>query len=283
MKPTAATGLLLMLATSASAQLSLLPQIGMERSRTTVNYNQLGNFAPVGVKTGLSASLRVDYRFKTGHGPFAGIATSPGIMELTFAQPSAALSGIKRNGPIQLRLEGGYQYTSRPIHFRSGSAKSSGQSRANRNSFGCGAEKKSFRQPSINVRIQPSLAFAWLPMAGSRLNVKTDSYVYRAGNYSKAIIPGLAFEFGRGRERLVNVGFYYTSPIGNNEVTRITNIENGKPITTTFSSGQASWAVRVGLPVKLGAHNKPVAHKQQQKKQCTYRCGSYRYHCIQKL
>jgi len=284
MKPAAATGLLLLLATSASAQFSLIPQVGMERSRTTVDYNQLGSFSPLGTRLGLSASLRLDYRFKMGHGPFAAITTGPGVMEWTFVNPSAAMSGPVRSGPIQWRLEAGYQYSSHPINLRNHSAKTTENTiKGSRSSFGCGASRKPFRQQALNMRIQPSLAFAWLPTAGKDLSNKSGSYVYRAGNYSTAIVPGLSIELGRGKERLMNLGFYYTAPLRSGEVSNISSVENGKPVSNSFTSDQSSWSLRIGLPVSLTHHKKSAAPKTEQKKQCTNRCESYRLHCVHKI
>ena len=282
MKPIAATGLLMLLASAASAQFSILPQVGMERTRTSVNYDHLGSVTPLGTKTGLSASLRFDYRFRGGHGPFAGIATSPGVMVWSFSNPSAALSSPKNTGPLQWRLEAGYQYSSRPLALGNRSAKASSSKSGNNKGFGCGAGRRPLKQPVLHMRIQPSVAFAWLLGARQDLSTKGGGYVYRAGNFNKAIVPGMAVELGRGRERLVNLGFYYTLPLVSDQTVRITSVQNGKPVTTSFSSAQHSWSLRIGLPVSLVTHKKPVT-RQQQKKDCSSRCGSYRIHCVQKL
>ena len=68
--------LFLLIGSAANSQLSLLPQIGFEQSRTKVQYNNKDIFKPF-AEGNIQASLRADYRFKKGHGPFVSIASSP--------------------------------------------------------------------------------------------------------------------------------------------------------------------------------------------------------------
>ena len=111
------TLLLLVCGTAAHAQLSLLPQIGLDNSRTSINLNNTV-FNPLGNEISPRASLRLDYKFKKGHGPFVGVATSPAVVQFSFADPNAALSQFKAAAAnLQLRFEGGYGYTTKPIQL----------------------------------------------------------------------------------------------------------------------------------------------------------------------
>src|SRR5215212_8822311 len=96
MKPAALVSMLLVLVASAvKAQLTLLPQIGFDRSKTSVQYNELSSFSPLGGKGNLKANLRLDYRFPKGHGPYASFGTAPAVVEFSFADPSNAMSNFK--------------------------------------------------------------------------------------------------------------------------------------------------------------------------------------------
>ncbi len=78
--------LFLLTGSAANSQFSLLPQIGFEQSRTKVQYNNQNFFKPF-AKDNIQASLRADYRFKKGHGPFVSIASSPATVNLNFTEP----------------------------------------------------------------------------------------------------------------------------------------------------------------------------------------------------
>ncbi len=56
--------LFLLIGSAANSQFTLLPQIGFEQSRTTVEYNEEDEFKPISTQGNLKASLRADYRFK---------------------------------------------------------------------------------------------------------------------------------------------------------------------------------------------------------------------------
>ena len=120
MKPAAFTGVLVLFATiSAKTQLSFLPQLGIDRTKTSVSNNNAPSFSPMGTQGNFKANLRADYRFKKGHGPYAGIGTAPGAVAFNFTDASNVSNGFTATqNALQLKLEGGYQYTSRPINFK---------------------------------------------------------------------------------------------------------------------------------------------------------------------
>ena len=93
MRSAAVTGVLLLLVgATASAQFSITPQVGFERAKTSINYNHLPSFSPIGWQGSLKAALRVYYRFKNGFGPYASIGSSPAVVAVSFASPSDSRS-----------------------------------------------------------------------------------------------------------------------------------------------------------------------------------------------
>src|SRR5687767_14489346 len=154
------TGLVAVFGYAASAQFSLLPQVGFENSRTNISYNNLNDFSPLGVKFSPQASLRMDYKFKKGHGPFLGVSSSRSLVSFSFSDPDNGMNIFNATtGDMQLRLEGGYQYSSKPIYFNknksqrssvsskssyyktSGQKKSCGTEYTSRSSSSCGKTK----------------------------------------------------------------------------------------------------------------------------------------------
>ena len=110
---------------AASAQFTIQPQIGIENFRTSLNYNNLPSFSPLGGKLSPQASVRLDYKFKQGHGPFLGIATSNSVVSFNFSDPETGRNVYKASAAdIQLRFEGGYQLTSKRIYFNKTGASS---------------------------------------------------------------------------------------------------------------------------------------------------------------
>jgi len=289
MKPAAFTGLLLLLGASASAQLTLLPQIGFESAKTTLRYNDMSNLSPLGAESMLKASLRMDYRFKSGHSPFISIGTSPSVVTQNFANPATALKTYNvSTGPLQWRLEAGYQYSSKPIQLgksKSGNEKAAAPEPQARHQCGsyshhcCGQNKSnpSKQMQNLSMRLQPSIGFAYKP-ASDNVSSSAGSYSYKAGNWNTAVTSSMGVEFDRGKERLMTVSLFYTKGLGNMGTETINWEVNGKPASSSFSSKAGSWGMVIGVPFNLAKTKKPAVKKVEHKPAYRGGCGSY-HHC----
>jgi len=69
MKPTLLITLLILMVSTASAQLSIVPQVGFENAATSFSVNDF-RYHPLTSEISPKATVRIDYRFKGGHGPF---------------------------------------------------------------------------------------------------------------------------------------------------------------------------------------------------------------------
>src|SRR5690348_6482540 len=97
---------------AANAQLTVLPQIGLENTRTKIFYNNLKSFAPLGAQSSAAMGVRVDYTFNKQHSPFLALSTSRSIAELNFSENANGTTFYQHTvGDYQLRIEGGYQYS----------------------------------------------------------------------------------------------------------------------------------------------------------------------------
>src|SRR6476659_7570146 len=91
---------------TTAQKLTLLPQAGIENSRTTVQYNGLASFLPAGEVLSPYLGVRMDYTFKQGHGLFAGIATSHSVVSFNFSDLETGMKAYHASpGDMKLRFE----------------------------------------------------------------------------------------------------------------------------------------------------------------------------------
>lgn len=307
------TGLFAVCGFAASAQLSLVPQVGFENSRTNISYNDLSEFSPLGVKFSPQASLRMDYKFKKGHGPFLGISSSRSLVSYSFTDPEYGMNIYTANaGDMQFRLEGGYQYSTKPIFFNKNKSnqnssrsyhnsyksqntkKSCGSEYTSRSSCGkaktesyssrCGSSSKANQNLAKKekgpwMKIQPSIGMAYIPSAMTDVVAKTQGgqtvYEYQAGNWKTGLIAGAGFEFGKNSHRLFTVNINYFNGIGNLDKQTLTTVSSGKTTTTYLQSDVSGWNMRIGIPFTLSKN--PAKQKSEQKTQKSEsKCGQYK-------
>src|SRR6478609_10144067 len=139
---------------TANSQFTILPQAGFENSNTKISYNNLPYFSPL-AQLQPKFSLRADYKFKNGFGPFAGISTSRSSVSYSFTDPEKGMTEYNATmGNTQAQLQAGLQYTAKPIFFKKHTSTSPKaetttsnhsyySSRCGHYSSGCGAKKSS--------------------------------------------------------------------------------------------------------------------------------------------
>jgi hypothetical protein len=276
-----------------SQRFSLLPQVGFENSKTKISYNDLGSFSPTGVKFSPQASLRLNYSSKQGHGFFLGVASSRSIVSFSFTDPETARNNfMATTGNMQLRLEGGYQFNTKPISLGT-SKQSSANSTEKRNcssnsSHCCSRNSNKAKENAVSknrnswVRIQPSVGMAFIPAVKNDIVTKTQggqtTYQYNAGNWNTALIAGAGFEFGKGSTRQFTISVNYFKGLGNLDEKTISSVSGGKTVTSTFESATSGWNLKAGIPFTLKGKNKTERKTEHRKSGC----GQYRvmYRCI---
>jgi len=266
-----------------SAQLSIVPQWGIESSKTTLSYNNSPSYSPLGIKLSPHASVRVDYKFKKVHGPFVGLATTRSAVNYTFSNPETGKTNYTAfRDNKQLRLEAGYQVSTKPIYFNKSSSKNksaniSPEKYTSKRSCGesytrshCGSKAFKTTAPSSHsaatsknnnkgswVSIQPSAGMAFIPTASAaeiatKNNGTINSYEYNAGNWKSAVVAGAGFTFGKNHQEKLVVSINYLRGIGNLQTKNITTTLDSKPTTTYISSTASNWNLRIGIPFSFG-------------------------------
>src|SRR6187549_3137635 len=313
MRSLALSGLFIVSALAMNGQkLSLTPQVGFENSKTSVNYNNLGSFVPLGGEFNPQVSLRLDYKFKQGFGPYIGASTSRSGVLYGFNDIENGMSSyVATKANMQLRMEAGYQYTTKPIFFNkskqstsTSKTKSSGKSSCGSYSYrsSCSRSyssrlshcqnKSSATKKAENknkggwVRLQPSMGIGYIAAPKTDIVTKTGggqtAYEYRAGNWNTAFLTGMGFEFGRNKQRLLNVSINYFKGIGNMNPQTVSNESGIKTSYATLESKASGWNMRVGVPFTL-ADKKSGKQKSANKTKKTGCCDKtrieYKYRC----
>lgn len=305
------TFLLIVFSYASNAQFKIQPQIGLESSTTTINYNEVS--IPSGMQFSPKLGLRAEYQIKKGHGVFAGISTSAPTVDFNFsALPAGAGTYNTSRENLQVRFEGGYQFSTKPISLSK--PKAASQATSSRN-FGygdmgsrgscirkmsCGRQsamkqcgKNSSRTVAKNsgsyLRIIPSAGFAFIPSQPSEIETKSPgsatTHTYKAGAWNTAFITGAGFEFGSNRQAKYIVSVNYLKGLGNMDTKTVNSVTNGKSVATSVSSNASAWSISLGVPISL-SKKKPqpkyqmerIYHHEKivEKYQYRGRCGQYK-------
>ena len=246
---------------ATNAQLSVTPRVGIEKASTCVKYNNTSCISPMGSNFSPQVGLRADYLFHKTHGPFVGVATNRSMVTYAFTNPETGDKEFTASqGDWRLRLEAGYQVSSRPIslgqHAKQPAAKSSvaGQSP-------CGARKMmqaaatAVQKSALNMRIQPYAGMAFIPNPQTAIISTNRSnetvYQYNAGNWTSAVITGVNFAFAKGSTNKFVIGVQYLAGLGNMSEETLTTPLETKQLTTQLSSSTSVWNVTVGMPLSF--------------------------------
>jgi len=246
---------------ATNAQLSVTPRVGIEKSSTHVKYNNTSCISPMSSNISPQIGLRADYLFNKTHGPFAGVATNRSMVTYEFTNPETGDKEFTASqGDWRLRLEAGYQYSTKPISLAK-KAKQLAVNASDAAQHPCAARRMmqaaatAVQKSDLNLRIQPYAGMAFIPnsqtaiITGSRSNETV--YQYNAGNWSTALITGVNFAFAKGSTNKFVVGVQYLAGLGNmNEETLTTPLET-KQLNTQLSSSTSLWSVTVGMPLSF--------------------------------
>jgi hypothetical protein len=268
---------------AANAQFSLTPKFGVEQSRTTINYNDLASFSPLGSTFSPLTALRLDYKFKNIHGPFVGISSNKSLVSFQFSNPETAMTDYEATkGDRQHRVDVGYQVSTKPIYFKKSNSASKTpavQSKPPEAKKSCGssyvksrcgssskgtevAKADKLKDERWNMRIQPFAGMAFVTDTEEDFEDESQGsfakYEYNAGNWNTAVIAGTDFEFGKGSERKFVVGIQWLKGIGNLDEQTLTTDAGTKITNTTFSSKVSNWNLTLGIPFTLGKKQKEV-------------------------
>jgi len=294
---------------TANSQLTILPQAGFENSNTKISYNNLPYFSPL-TQLQPKFSLRADYKFKNGFGPFAGIVTSRSLVSYNFIDPEKGMTDYTASmGKMQAQLQVGLQYTSKPIFFKkqtsaneSAPAKTAETATSNQHYYssgchrysysGCGSRKSSTAENTKSqsaksqskgwsLRLQPSAGVGFIPASTQDLVFNTagsqPSYTYNAGNNKTALLTGMGFEFAKNEKRLFTLSVNYFKGLGGNATT-FTSESGNKTTTTTLNSKLSGWGATLGIPISFAKKPKTTTTQKVEQKP-KYDCQRYRMEC----
>jgi hypothetical protein len=285
---------------ASHAQFSIVPQVGVETFRTTIKPGNYSSISPLGQQFSPNLSVRMAYTLKSGQGAFFGVGTNSPAVNFQFTDPQNAQTSYTASAKdVQLRLEAGYQFTSKPITLRKpafknnyGSWYNQRNSTAKRSSCTrsmCDrkrnaargdnkmASKKMASDKGLYMRLKPSVGVAVVPTGstvGTEIKGARTMYTYNAG-LRTALIAGTAFEFGSRNQPRFIVSVNYLKGLGNNTQTITTN-EDLKSSVTSFSSKTSGFNINLGIPFSLKKKTTFVQNKQLTRPSRYSRCSRYK-------
>lgn len=281
---------------AANAQLTILPQAGLQNPTTKISYNNLPYFSPID-QLQPQIAMRVSYKFKNGLGPFLGLSTSRSMVDYKFTDPENGMTAYDAAvAKTQLQLQGGIQYCTKPIYFKQKSSTTTSKTTTSETTGSChnyysscsrylsscsrarSTEKSKSQKQSWSMRIQPSAGFGFIPSDKPELISEMvggqSSYTYNAGNLKTAFLTGVGFEFAKNKSRLFTLSVNYFKGLGSNETTFTTQSAT-KTTTTTLNSKVAGWNASIGIPI--GFSKKSTSSiKTVREHKSSYDCQQYR-------
>lgn len=253
---------------ATSAQFSVTPRVGLEQAFTCVQYNNTKGIKPMCSNISPQVGLRMDYLINKTHGPFVGVATNRSVVTYEFTNPETGANEFTSSqGDWKLRLEAGYQVSTKPINLgrtvRPISVIPPGVF-----TTPCAARKMMLAQSAVakktamNVRIQPYAGMAFVPNPATAISstIKSNEtvYQYSAGNWNSAIITGVNLAFAKGNVGKYVVGLQYLLGIGNLGRETLVTPQDTKQLTTQLKSNASAWNITVGMPLNF-TKNKEAA------------------------
>ncbi|OQP60671.1 hypothetical protein A3860_32235 [Niastella vici] len=248
---------------ATSAQFSVTPRVGIEQAFTCVQYNNTKGIKPMCSNISPQVGLRMDYLINKTHGPFVGVATNRSVVTYEFTNPETGASEFTSSqGDWKLRLEAGYQVSSKPINLGRTAKPATGKA-PGAFTTPCAARKMMLEQananpvkkPVMNVRIQPYAGMAVVPNPVTAISstVKSNEtvYQYSAGNWNSAIITGVNLAFAKGNVSKYVVGLQYLMGIGNLGRETLVTPQDTKQLTTQLKSNASAWNITVGMPLNF--------------------------------
>ncbi|MDQ3279574.1 MAG: hypothetical protein M3Q06_14710, partial [Bacteroidota bacterium] len=195
-----------------------------------------------------------------------------------------AADAVRSN--LQFRLEAGYQYNSKPIQLGKKRTASPPATQASEtamvtvirksscgaytNKSHCGSKTRTIKATpenrSMNMRLQPALALAYIPSSTQSLKQTAGGFDYTAGTWKTALVPSMGFAFAKGAQPLFTLTAFYTKPLGQKEETAFTQIES-KTIQTPLQPTTSTWGLTLGLPISFAKTKATKVQSYTEKKE----------------
>ncbi|MFL5747509.1 MAG: hypothetical protein ACJ751_22735 [Niastella sp.] len=252
---------------ATNAQLSISPRVGIEQAFNCVKYNNTSCINPISPNISPQISVRADYLFNKVHGPFVGIASNRSLVTYEFTNPETGDKEFTADqGNWKLRLEAGYQVSSKPISLGK-TAKQPATTTANLSPCAAARMRQAMatvpQKPVMNLRIQPYAGMAFVPKPEQAITTAVKSgetvYQYNAGNWTSAFITGINLAFAKGSVNKYVIGIQYLKGIGNMNTETLNTPTENKLVITQLSSSSAAWNINVGIPLSFSKNKQSVA------------------------
>jgi hypothetical protein len=240
--------------TTLAQQLTITPQVGIQSANTKITFNNSPYTSPYRTSTSYFGA-RIVYESKHGHGPYLNLALGTSTNTYQISDPSSPfLATFKPAQTDVFRLEGGYQWNSKPVYFkRIWNNKISAEDFAR-------MEKKGWY-----VQFQPFVGLGYNLRNGSgyeQVNIDHGTITTSSTGGNFLFSSGLLMEFGKNGKKKFSLSFNYVAGLNAGQSTMIDRTINGVNYQTHLFNRSSGFNVTLGVPFTLwkkkeGKYKKP--------------------------
>jgi hypothetical protein len=236
--------IILLFPVAAFAQeLTITPQVGIQSANTKIAFTN----SPYGAPYRTAApylGARFVYESKRGHGPYLNLAMGTYTNTYQVYAPSSPYFGSLRSAQTDLfRIEGGYQWNSKPVYFK----------RIWNNNISA-EEFARMEKKGWYVRFQPFVGVGYNLRNGkgydqSVIDHGTITTYSPSGSF--VLSSGLLMEFGKNGKKKFSLGINYVAGLRAGQTTIIDRTINGVNHQTHLINRSSGFNVTLGVPLTL--------------------------------
>jgi hypothetical protein len=230
-------------ATTIAQQLTVTPQVGIQSSNTKIGFNNSPYTAPYRTEVPYLGA-RFVYESKRGHGPYLNFSMGTNTNTYQVSSPSSPYLGSFSLARTDLfRIEGGYQWNTKPLYFK----------RIWNNNISA-EEFARMEKKGWHVRFQPFIGVGYnlrngTPYEHYMIDHGTVTTYSSSGNF--VLSSGLMLEFGKNDKRKFSLSFNYVAGLNGGQSTIIDRTINGVNYQTHLYNRSSGFNVTLGVPLTL--------------------------------
>jgi hypothetical protein len=234
---------LLLPVASFAQQLTVTPQVGIQSANTKIGFNN-SPYTALNRTAVPYLGARFVYESKRGHGPDLNLAMGTTTNTYQINEPSSPFLGMFNSAQTDIfRIEGGYQWNSKPVYFK----------RIWNNNISA-EEFARMEKKGWFVRFQPFVGIGYNLRNGNgyeQHNISHGTITTYPGGSNFVFSSGLSMEFGKNEKKKFSLSFNYVAGLNGGQSTIIDRTINGVNYQTHLYNRSSGFNVTLGVPLTL--------------------------------
>ena len=228
---------------SNAQRLTITPQAGIQTASTRVLYNNSPYAAPYR-SSAAYVGVRLAYQSKHGHGPYLNLALGTSTNTYRLSEHNSIFNtSFKQAMTDVIRIEGGYQWNSKPLYFK----------RIWDNSMSA-EEFSKLAKKGWYVRLQPFVGLGLHQRNGigyDLWSVSDGTVTTYSSDRNLILSTGLNMEFGKNGKSKFALGFNYVGGLSGGQTTFINRRINGADYQTHLFNRGTGFNITLGVPLTI--------------------------------